>query len=48
MGKMYQVYNSVIFSGKLIGSEEFLNQMVEALGIIIDRRSKGRPRKMES
>jgi len=24
---------------------EFFNQMVEALGIIIDRRSKGRPRK---
>ena len=34
--------------GKLIGSEEFLNQIVEALGIIIDRRPKGRPRKMES
>ena len=31
-----------------MGSEEFLNQMVEALGIIIDRRLKGRPRKMES
>ena len=30
--------NSVIFSGKPIVSEEFLNQMVEALGIIIDRR----------
>ena len=29
-------------------SEEFPNQMVEALGITIDRRSKGRPRKMES
>jgi len=28
--------------------EEFLNRMVEALGIIIDRRPKGRPRKMES
>ena len=28
--------------------EEFLNQMVEALGIIINRRPKGRPRKMES
>ena len=34
--------------GKLIGSEEFLNQIVEALGIIIDRRPKGRSRKMES
>jgi len=28
-------------------SEEFLNQIVEALGIIIDRRPKGRPRKRE-
>jgi len=26
---------------KPIGSEEFLNQMVEALGIIIDRHNKG-------
>jgi len=26
-------------------SEEFLNQMVETLGIIIDRRPKERPRK---
>ena len=25
-----------------MGSEEFLNRMVEALGIIIDRRPKGR------
>ena len=49
MGKGYQVNNSVIFSRKPIGSEELLNQMVEALGItIIDRRSKGRPRKRES
>jgi len=31
-----------------MGSEEFLNWMVEALGISIDRRPKGRPRKMES
>ena len=45
---MYQPNNSVIFSGKPIGSEEFLNQIVEALGIIIDRRPKRRPRKMES
>jgi len=36
------------FSGKPIGSEEFLNQMVEALDIIVDRRPKGRPRKMEN
>jgi hypothetical protein len=31
-----------------MGSEEFLKQMVEALGIIIDRHPKGRLRKMES
>jgi len=37
---VFQVNNSVIFSGKPIGSEKFLNQMVEALGIIIGRRTK--------
>jgi len=32
-----------------MGSEEFLNQMIETLGItIIDRRPKGRPRKREN
>ncbi len=31
-----------------MGSEEFLRRMVEALGIIIDRRPKGRLRKMEN
>ena len=31
-----------------MGSEEFLNKIVEALGIIIDRGPKGRPRKIES
>jgi hypothetical protein len=31
-----------------MGFEEFFNRMVEALGIIIDGRTKGRPRKMES
>ena len=45
---MYQVNNSETFNGKPIGSEKFLNQMVEALGIIVDIRPKGRPRKMES
>ena len=45
---MYQVNNSITFSRKLIGSEALLNQMVEALGIIIDRRPKGKPHKMES
>ena len=29
-------------------SEEFLNQMVKALGLIIDRRPKRRSHKMES
>ncbi len=45
---MEEVNNSAIFSGKLIESEEFLNQMVEDLDIIIDRRPKGSPCKMES
>ena len=39
--------NSCNFCGKLTGSEELLNQMVEALDITIDRRPKGRLRKME-
>ena len=42
-----QVNNPVSFSIKPIGYEEFLNQMVEALGII-DSRPKGRLCKMES
>jgi len=42
-----QVNNSVTFSGKPKGSEEFLIHMVEALGIIINRRPKEKPRKME-
>jgi len=45
---VYQVNNSVIFNGKPVESEDFLNQMVEVLGIIIDRCPKGKPRKMES
>ena len=40
--------NSVTFKGKPIGSEEFLNRMVETLGIIINMRPKGRPRKMKN
>ena len=44
---MCQVNNSLTFSGKSIGSEEFLSQIIEALGIIIDRRPKGRPCKEE-
>ena len=31
-----------------MGSDEFFNRMVEALGIIIDRHLKGRSRKIES
>jgi len=34
-GKVYQVNNSLAFNGKPIGSEEFLNRMVEDLGITI-------------
>jgi len=44
---VYYLNNSVIFSEKPIGFKEFLNRMVEALGVIIDRCPKGRPRKME-
>ncbi|MCJ7790411.1 MAG: hypothetical protein MUP69_09615 [Candidatus Atribacteria bacterium] len=44
---MCQVNDSVTFSGKPIVSEEFLNRMVEALGITIDRCPKGRPRIIE-
>jgi len=47
-GELYQLNNSVTFSGKLVWSEEFLNQMVEALGIIIDRGPKERACKRES
>ena len=45
---MYQVNNSVIFSERSIRSEEYLIQMVETLGIIINRRHKEKTRKMES
>ena len=45
---MYKVNNSVTFSGKYIGPEKFLNQIVKALGITIDRRPKGRPYKREN
>ena len=47
-GRLYQLNNSVTFSGQPIGSEEFLIQMIKTLGITIDRRPKGRPRKRES
>ena len=46
---MRQVNNSVTFSRKpMTGPEEFFNQIVQALGIIIDRHPKGRPRKREN
>ena len=48
IGKVYQLNNSVIFSGKLMGLKEFLNRMVETLAIIINRRPKGRLRKRGS
>jgi len=44
-GRLYQVNNSVIFNRRSIGPVKFLIQMVEALGIIIDRRPKERPKK---
>jgi len=45
--RLCQLNNLVAFSGKPMGSEEFLNQMVEALDIIIDRHPKERPHKMK-
>ena len=40
--------NWLSYRDNLQGDEEFLNRIVETLGIIIDGRPKGRPRKMES
>ena len=48
MRKVCQVNNSVTLSEKPMGSEELLNQMVAALGVIINRRPKGRPRKKDN
>ena len=45
---MYWLNNSVTFSRKPMGSEEFLNQIVEILVIAVDRRPKGKPRKREN
>ncbi len=45
---MLKVNNSITFSRQPIGSVEFLNRMIEALGITIDRRPKGRTHKRES
>lgn len=44
---MHQVNNSVTFRGQPIGTEEFLNRMIEASVIIIDRRPKRRFRERE-
>jgi hypothetical protein len=35
-----QLNNLVIFNGKPMGSEEFFNQMIEALNITVDRLPK--------
>lgn len=41
---MYRVNNSVNFGGQLmIGPEEFIEEMFEALDIIVDRCPKRRP-----
>lgn len=48
IGKVCQVNNLVIFNGKPIGSEEFLNRTVKALGVTIVKCPKGRPRKREN
>jgi len=40
--------NSATFSGKSMGSKEFLNQMVKALGITICKRPKAKPRKRKN
>jgi len=45
---VYQDNNSITFNEKPIGTEEFLNPLVGALGITIDRCPKGRSRKRES
>ena len=45
---MCQVNNSATYGGKPIGFEEFFNRMVKTLGIIINRRPKGKLRKREN
>ncbi len=46
--EVYQVNNLVTLAENLRNPRSFLNRTVEALGIIIDRRPKGRPRKREN
>jgi len=43
-----EVIKKSTISGKPIGSKEFLNQMLETLGVTINTRSKGRPRKRKN
>jgi len=43
-----EVIKKSTISGKPIGSKEFLNQMLETLGVTINTRSKGRPRKKKN
>ena len=45
---MCQINSSVAFNGKPMESEEFLDRMVEILGIIIDRCPKGRLHRREN
>ena len=48
MGKVCHFNNSVTFPAEPIGSEEFLNRMVEALGITIDDVPKQNPVKWKA
>jgi putative transposase len=43
-----EIIKKSTISGKPIGSEKFLNQLVETLGITINTRLKGRPRKRKN
>jgi len=43
-----EIIKKSTISGKPIGSEEFLKQMVETLGITINTKPKGRPRKKKN
>ena len=43
-----EIIKKSTISGKPIGTEEFLNQIVETLGITINTRPKGRPRRRQN
>jgi len=45
---MYQINNSITFSVKSIGPEEYFNRVIEALDIIRDRSPKGKSLKREN